>query len=215
MNRPSNEWENLWLAASDPSKIQMSGVNRPEMRPLIGRTIAEIAAERGTPPDETVLDLIIEDAGRSSAVYFMMSEENMEKQIKQPWLSFCSDSSSQAPEGVFLKSSVHPRAYGNFARLLGRYVRDRKVISLQEAVRKLTSLPAHTLRLNDRGRLTPGYWADVVIFDPDTIQDYATFAEPQRFSTGVRDVIVNGVPVLRAGEHTDARPGKVVTPFDR
>ncbi|MEM7801415.1 MAG: D-aminoacylase [Chloroflexota bacterium] len=212
MHQPSTEWENFWRMAGDPARIQISHTQKPELRHLIGQTIAEIAAERGTAPDETALDLLVEDGGLTSAVYFMMTEENIEKQVALPWLSFDSDASSQAPEGVFLESSTHPRAYGNFARLLGRYVRDKQIIPLEEAVRKLTSFPAQTLRIKDRGRLAPGYWADVAIFDPATIQDHATFAEPQQFSTGVRDVIVNGVPVLRDGEHTNAMPGRVVVP---
>ncbi len=154
--------------------------------------------------------MVIEDESRVDTVYFLMSEENVRKQIALPWLSFGSDAASLAPEGVFLKFNPHPRAYGNFARLLGKFVRDGQVIPLQEAIRKLTSLPAENLGLKDRGRLREGYFADVVIFDPESIQDHATFEQPHQYSTGVRHVFVNGVQVLRDGEHTGARPGRVV-----
>ena len=156
------------------------------------------------------MDLVIEDGSRVGVVYHLMSEENVRAEIKQPWVSFCSDSGSLAPEGVFLKTSTHPRAYGNFARLLGKYVRDEKVISLQEAIRRLTSLPAANLKLRQRGSLKPGYFADVVVFDPAKIQDHATFDRPQQYATGMKDVFVNGAQVLSNGEHTDAKPGRVV-----
>ena len=156
------------------------------------------------------MDLVIEDGSRVSTIYFLMSEENVRREIALPWVSFDSDAESEAPEGVFLKSNPHPRAYGNFARLLGKYVRDEKVISLAEAIRRLTSLPAENLKIKNRGRLEPGYFADIVIFDPKTIQDHATFEKPHQYATGVRDMFVNGVQVLKDGEHTGAKPGQVV-----
>ena len=156
------------------------------------------------------MDLVIEDGSRVSTVYFMMSEDNIERQIKLPWVSFGSDEGSIEPEGVFLKSNPHPRAYGNVARLLGKYVREKKIISLEEAIRRLTVLPAENLQLNERGTLRTGYFADVVVFDPGHVADHATFEKPHQFSTGVRDVFVNGVQVLKNGEHTGAKPGQVV-----
>lgn len=156
------------------------------------------------------MDLVMEDGSRVATVYFLMSEENVRKQIKLPWVSFNSDSASLAPEGPFLKSNPHPRAYGNFARLLGKYVRDEKLIPLEEAIRRLTSLPAANLKIDRRGLLKPGYLADVVVFDPGRIQDHATYQRPHQYATGVRDVFVNGQPVLRQGEHTGAKPGRVV-----
>ena len=165
---------------------------------------------RGKSPEDTAIDLVIEDDGATGAIYFLMSEENIRKGIAQPWVSFGSDAESPAPEGVFLKSNPHPRAYGNVARLLRKYVREEKVISLQEAVRRLTSLPAKNLKIDRRGLLQPGYFADVVVFDPDSVSDHATFEKPHQYSTGVSDVFVNGVQVLRDGEHTGAKPGRVV-----
>jgi N-acyl-D-amino-acid deacylase len=165
---------------------------------------------RGKSPEETAMDLVIQDGDRVGTVYFLMSEDNVRRQLQLRWVSFCSDEGSYAPEGVFLKSSAHPRAYGNFARLLGRYVRDEKILPMPDAVRRLSALPAENLKLRDRGKLIPGYYADIVIFDPKTIQDHATFEKPHQYSTGVRDVFVNGVQVLRNGEHTGAFPGRVV-----
>ena len=165
---------------------------------------------RGTSPEDTVIDLVIEDDGATGAIYFLMSEENIRKGIAQPWVSFGSDAESPAPEGVFLKSNPHPRAYGNVARLLRKYVREGKVIPLQEAIRRLTSLPAKHLKIDRRGLLQPGYFADVVVFDPDSVADHATFENPHQYATGVSDVFINGVQVLRDGEHTGAKPGRVV-----
>jgi N-acyl-D-amino-acid deacylase len=165
---------------------------------------------RGTSAEDTMIDLVLEDHTRVETVYFLMSEDNVRLGIKQPWMSFNSDAESSAPEGVFLKSSTHPRAYGNFARLLGRYVRDEKVITLPDAIRRLTRLPAENWKLKDRGCLDPGCYADLVVFDPAKIADHATFTSPRRYATGVRDVFVNGVQVLRKGEHTGAKPGRVV-----
>ena len=210
MNTPTKEWDNGWLAAGTPENIILVGFKREALKPLAGQTLAAVAAARGTAPDDTAIDLVIEDESNVAAAFFSMSEENVRKEIRVPWISFCSDAQSVATEGVFLKRSPHPRTYGTFARLLGRYVRDEKLIPLEEAIRRLTSLPAANLRVQGRGRLAPGYFADVVVFDPATIQDQATFGQPHRYATGVQHVLVNGVPVLRDGEHTDARPGRVV-----
>ena len=190
--------------------ILLVGFNTDSLKYLTGKTLAEAAELKKKSPEETVMDLVIEDNSRISVVYFSMSEENIRKGIALPWMSFCSDGSSSAPEGVFLKSGTHPRAYGNFARLLGKYVRDEKVISLEEAVRKLTSLPAENLKIGKRGALKPGYYADLAIFDPAAIRDNATFEEPRKYATGMVHVFVNGVQVLKDGEHTGALPGKVV-----
>jgi N-acyl-D-amino-acid deacylase len=209
MNTPTDQWENMYLSAT-PEGILLVGFHNPELRPLIGKTLAQVAAERGKQPWETAIDLVTEDRGRVDAVYFMIGEENIKKQIPLPWVSFGSDAGSMAPEGAFLESSTHPRAYGNVPRLLGKYVRDEKLIPLEEAIRKLTTLPAENLGIKDRGKLESGYYADLVVFDPATIQDHATFEESHQYSTGVKHVWVNGVSVLRDGEHTGALPGKVV-----
>ncbi len=210
MRTPSTEWENLYAAAGSPENIHLVEFKNEALKPLTGKTLFEVARQRGTSPEETAMDLVIEDGSRVGAVYFLMSEDNVRRQITRPWVSFGSDAGSLAPEGVFLKSSTHPRAYGTFARLLGKYVRKEKLIPLEEAIRRLTSLPATTLKLDRRGRLAPGYFADIVVFDPATIQDHATFDQPHRYATGVRHVFVNGVQVLREGEHTGATPGRVV-----
>jgi N-acyl-D-amino-acid deacylase len=186
------------------------GFNNDSLKYLTGKTLAEVARMRNKTWEETVIDLVIQDNSRVSVVYFSMSEENVKKQIAIPWMSFCSDGTSSAPEGVFLKSGTHPRAYGNFARLLGKYVREEKVISLEEAVRKLTSLPAANLRIARRGSIKQGYFADLAIFNADSIQDNATFENPRQYATGMKHVFVNGVQVLRNGEHTGCFPGKVV-----
>jgi len=210
MSAAADNWENLYYSAGSPSNILLVGFKNPKLKPLTGKTLAEVANLRGTGPEETAMDLVVEDGTRVSTVYHLMSEENVRKEIKQPWMSFGSDAGSMAPEGVFLQSSTHPRAYGNFARLLGKYVRDEKVISLQEAIRRLTSLPAANLKLKHRGLLKPGLFADVVVFDPAKIQDHATFDAPQQYSSGVLHLFVNGVQVLKDGEHTGAKPGRVV-----
>ena len=207
---PTDEWENFYLASGGPENMILAGFKNPELKHLTGKTLAEVAAMRETSPVVTMMDLVVEDGSRVGTIYFLMSENNIRKKIAQPWMTFGSDAESMAPEGKFLLSNPHPRAYGTFARLLGKYVRDEKVISLQEAVRRLTSLPASNLKIRDRGALKENYFADVVVFDPATIQDHATFEEPHQFSTGVRDVIVNGVPVLLDGEHTGATPGRFV-----
>ena len=165
---------------------------------------------RGTSPEETAMDLVIKDGSRVGVVYFLMSEENVRKLVKTPWISFDSDASSLAPAGLFLKSNPHPRAYGNFARLLGKYTRDEKIIPMEEAIRRLSSFPAETLHIKNRGFLKPGYFADVVVFDPKTISDHATFDKPHQYSTGVTHVWVNGTQVIASGEHTGAKPGRVV-----
>ena len=209
MRTPTDEWENYFVGAG-PENILLVGFKSAELRPLTGRTLADVAAERGTSPEETAMDLVIEDHSRVDAVYFVMTEDNVRKKVAIPWVSFGSDEASQAPEGVFLEKMAHPRAYGTFARLLGRYVRDESVLTLEEAVRKLTSLPAENIGIRDRGRLQSDYFADIVVFDPTTVQDYATFDEPHQYSTGVVHVWVNGVPVLEDGEHTGATPGRFV-----
>ena len=207
---PTNEWENLYLLSGSPDRILLASFRNDSLKPLTGKTLAEVAKMRGKDPIETIMDLLLEDRSRIGTIYFLMSEDNIKKQIRQPWVSFGSDAASIAAEGVFLKSSTHPRTYGNFARLLGKYVRDEKVISLTEAIRRLTSLPATNLGLKDRGSLKPGMFADVVIFDPETIADRATFEQPHQYSVGVRDVFVNGVHVLKNGEHTGAKPGRAL-----
>ena len=210
MRTPSESWENLGLLAGSPDRIILAAFGTNALKPLTGKSLGEVAGMRGNSPEDTAIDLVVEDDGAVGAIYFLMSEENIRKGIAQPWVSFGSDAESPAPEGVFLKSNPHPRAYGNFARLLGKYVREEKVISLQEAVRRLTSLPAENLKIDRRGLLQPGYFADVVVFDPDAVSDHATFEKPHQYSTGVSDVFVNGVQVLRDGEHTGAKPGRVV-----
>jgi len=210
MRTPTDQWENLYLAAGSPENVLLVEFKNEALKPLTGKTLAEVAKRRGRSPEDTAIDLVIEDGSSVGAVYFLMSEENIKKQIALPWVSFGSDAGSLAPEGVFLKSSTHPRAYGNFARLLGKYVRDEKVITLEEAIRRLTSLPASNLKLDRRGLLKPGHFADVVVFDPAKIQDHATFEKPHQYSTGMVHVFVNGVQVLKDGEHTGAKPGRVV-----
>ena len=209
MTHPTDDWENLLLAAGAEGTL-LVGFKNTDLRRFTGRTLAEVATERGTSAADTAIDLVIEDGSRVQVVYFLMSEQNIERQIALPWVSFVSDAQSMAAEGVFVKTSTHPRAYGNFARLLGRYVRDAQVIPLEEAVRKLTSLPAGNLKLVDRGCLEPGYFADIVVFDPATIGDTATYDEPHRYATGVVHVWVNGTQVLAGGEPTGAAAGRVV-----
>lgn len=207
---PTDKWENLYLAAGSPDKVLLVGFKNEKLKPLTGKTLGEVARMRGTDPENTILDLILEDQSRIGTVYFLMSEDNIKKQIKYPWVSFGSDAESQAPEGVFLKSSTHPRAYGNFARLLGKYVRDENVITLQEAVRRLSGLPATNLGLDRRGFLKAGYFADIVIFDPKTIADKATFEKPHQYAVGVRDVFVNGIQMLKNGEHSGKFSGRAL-----
>jgi N-acyl-D-amino-acid deacylase len=210
MRTPSDRWENLLMLAGGAENVLFSGFKNETLKPLTGKTLAEVARMRNVSPEDAAIDLVIEDGSRVSTIYFLMSEENLRKQIEQPWVSFGSDAEVSAPEGVFLKSSTHPRAYGNFARLLGKYVREERVISLPEAIRRLTALPAQNLGIADRGSLKPGAFADIAVFDPETIADHATFEKPMQYATGVVHVFVNGVQVLREGEHTGAKPGAVV-----
>jgi len=207
---PTKDWENLYLAAGSPDQILLVEFKSDKLKPLTGKTLGEAARLRGKDPVETIMDLVLEDQSRVGTVYFMMSEDNIKKQIRQPWVSFGSDASSMAPEGVFLKSSTHPRAYGNFVRLLGKYVRDEKVITLQEAVRRLSGLPATNLGLDHRGFLKQGMFADVVVFDPKIIADKATFEKPHQLAVGVNHVFVNGVQVLKDGEHTGKFSGRAL-----
>jgi N-acyl-D-amino-acid deacylase len=210
MNTPSDEWENMFLMAGSPDNILLIGFKTEALKPLTGKTLAEVAEMRGTPPAETIFDLILEDGSRVDTVYFTQSEDVVRKAVALPWVSFNSDEASMAPEGVFLKSSAHPRAYGSFARVLAKYVREEGVITMEDAVRKLAALPAHNLRIDRRGQLREGWYADVVVFDPQTIQDHATFVEPHQYATGMLHVFVNGEQVLKDGEHTGATPGRVV-----
>ena len=210
MGEASDDWENGYLGAGSPDNILLVGFKSEELKPLTGKTLAEVAEMRGTPPKETAMDLIVEDQSRIGTVYFSQSEEVLRRAIALPWVSFCSDAASLAPEGVFLKRNPHPRAYGSFARVLGKYSRDEKLLTLEEAIRKLAALPAANLKIDRRGLLREQFFADVVVFDPATIQDHATFAEPHQYATGMEHVFVNGVQVLADGEHTGATPGRVV-----
>jgi N-acyl-D-amino-acid deacylase len=209
MITPSDEWENLGLAAGAEGML-LVGFRNEALRGYIGRTLAEVAAERGTSVQTTAMDLVVEDGSRVQVVYFLMSEENVKKCVALPWVSFGSDARSMSAEGVFLEQSTHPRAYGNFARVLGKYVRDEQVLSMQQAIYKLTGLPARNLNIRDRGELKSGYYADVVLFDAEQIRDHATFDDPHRYATGMRYVLVNGELVLDEGQHTGALPGRVV-----
>jgi len=209
MVQPGKNWENLYNHAG-PGGVLLASIADPSLKPLMGKTVAEVAKQRGITPEQAVIDLVLADKGRTGAIYFLMNEDNVRRQAAIPWVSFGSDAEASAPEGVFLKSSTHPRAYGNFARFLGKYVRDEKVVPLAEGIRRLTSLPASNLGLRDRGQLKPGMAADVVLFDPVTIADHSTFEKPMQFATGVRDVFVNGVQVLKDGEPTRAKPGRFV-----
>jgi N-acyl-D-amino-acid deacylase len=207
---PTDKWENLYLAAGSPERVLLVEFKSDKLKPYTGKTLAEVAKLRNEDPVETIMNLVLEDRSRVGTVYFMMSEENIKKQIKLPWVSFGSDAGSMAPEGVFLKSSTHPRAYGNFSRLLGKYVREEKVISLEEAIHRLAGLPAANLGLDQRGLLKEGYFADVVVFDPKTIADRATFEKPHQYAVGMRHVFVNGQQVLKDGEHTGTKPGRAL-----
>ncbi|MCL7957202.1 MAG: D-aminoacylase [marine benthic group bacterium] len=210
MRTPTDEWENFFVASGSPDKILLVGFSADSLKPLTGRTLAEVAEMRGTSPAETAMDLVIQNGADVGTVYFLMSEENVRKKVAIPWVAFDSDEAALAPEGVFLESNPHPRAYGSFARLLGRYVRDEGVIPLEEAIRRLTSFPAETFGIERRGVLTPGAYADIVVFDPETIEDRATFAEPHQYAVGVRHVFVNGVHTLEDGAHTGATAGRFV-----
>jgi N-acyl-D-amino-acid deacylase len=210
MRTPTDRWENFFTAVEGPDKILLNTFKNDALKPLTGKTLAEVARMRGKSPEETAMDLVVEDGSRVGTVYFLMSEENVARQMAIPWVSFGSDAEAPATEGVFLKSNPHPRAYGNFTRVLGRYARDEKILSLEQAVRRLSSLPAENLKLDRRGALKPGFFADIAIFDAANIKDHATFEKPHQYSTGMVHVFVNGTQVLKNGEHTGARPGRVV-----
>lgn len=210
MRAPSDQWENLLLGAGSPDRVLLVSFKSDALKPLTGKTLADVAKMRGESPEETAMDLVIEDGSRVGTIYFLMSEDNVRREVALPWVSFGADEESQAPEGVFLKSNPHPRAYGNFARLLATYVREEKIIPLAEAIRRLTSLPAQNLSLERRGLLREGYFADVVVFDSAKIEAPATYEKPHQYAKGMVDVWVNGVQVLKDGEHTGAKAGRVV-----
>jgi N-acyl-D-amino-acid deacylase len=210
MKTPTDKWESLSLAAGSPDRILLVAFKEDSLKPLTGKTLAEVAKMRGKSPEETAMDLVIQDGSRVGTVYFLMSEDNIRKEVVLPWVSFGSDAESEAPEGVFLKSNPHPRAYGNFARVLAKYTRDEKLMPMAEAIRKLSGLPAANLGLKHRGNLKPGYFADIAVFDPGEIQDHATFDKPHQYATGMVHVFVNGTQVLKDGDHTGALPGRVV-----
>lgn len=210
MIAPSREWDNMYLGAGTPDNILLVAFKSDELKPLTGKTLAAVADMRGTDPRYTAMDLIVEDGSRVGTVYFTQSEDVVRKAVALPWVSFNTDAASLAPEGLFLKRATHPRAYGSFTRVLSKYVRDEQVLTMEEAIRKLAALPSRNLKIDRRGELQEGYFADVVVFDPDTIQDHATFIEPHQYSTGMLHVFVNGDHVIRDGEHTGATPGRVV-----
>jgi N-acyl-D-amino-acid deacylase len=210
MRTPTDKWENLLLLSGGPENVLLVAFKNPKLKPLTGKTLAEVAKMRGKSPEETAIELVTEDESRVGTIYFLMSEDNVKREVGLPWMSFGSDAEAPAPEGVFLKSSTHPRAYGNVAHLLGHYVRDEKAATLQDAIHRLSWLPATNLGIRGRGALKAGYYADVVVFDPATIQEHATYAKPHQLATGVRDVFVNGVQVMKNGQHTGAKPGRVV-----
>lgn len=210
MNTNATEWENLYYGAGTPANVLLLGFKEDSLKKYTGKTLAEVARLRGKSPEETAMDLIVQDSTRVEVAYFLMNEENVKKQIAVPWVSFGSDEGSYTAAGVFLKSNAHPRAYGNFIRVIGKYCRDEKVINLPDAIRKLSKLPATNLKIKKRGELKVGNYADIVIFDPATVQDHATFDKPHQYATGVIHVFVNGVQVLKDGEHTGAKPGKFV-----
>ncbi|MGB6648191.1 MAG: D-aminoacylase [Bacteroidota bacterium] len=210
ISRSSDEWENFYLATRSPNNIIPVGFKTDSLKKYTGKTLAQIGRLRGTSPIETAMDLVVQDNSRVETIFFLMSENNVEKKVVLPWMSFGSDAESLTPEGVFLESNVHPRAYGNFARLISRYTMEAGLVDLEEIIRRLTSFPAENLSLERRGALLPGHFADIVVFDPYAVKDYATFQKPHRYSVGVKHVFVNGVQVLREGEHTGATPGRVV-----
>jgi N-acyl-D-amino-acid deacylase len=210
MRTPTGKWENLMVLSGGAENVLLVAFKNPKLKPLTGKTLAEVAKMRGKSPEETAIELVTEDGSRVGTIYFLMSEDNVKREVALPWMSFGSDEGAPAPEGVFLKSRSHPRAYGNVARLLGHYVRDEKATTLQDAIHRLSWLPATNLGIRGRGALRDGYYADVVVFDPATIQDHATYEKPDQLATGVRDVFVNGVQVMKDGNHTGAKPGRVV-----
>jgi N-acyl-D-amino-acid deacylase len=210
MARPGTDWENLYEAAGTPDGIVLVSFKNDGLKPLTGRTLAQVAAERGADPRDVAMDLVLEDESRVGMVIFMASAENLRREVGLQWMSFGSDAGSLAPEGVFLRSQPHPRSYGTFARVLGRFVREERAAPLEDVIRRMTGFPAANLKLDRRGLLRPGYFADVTVFDPARIADHATYTQPHAYATGVEHVLVNGEAVLRAGEHTGARPGRVV-----
>jgi N-acyl-D-aspartate/D-glutamate deacylase len=210
MNTDATDWENLYYGAGSPDKVLLLGFKQDSLKKYTGKTLAEVAKMRGTSAEETAMDLIVQDSTRITTAFFLMNEENVRKQVALPWMSFGSDEGSYIPEGNFLKSNPHPRAYGNFARVIGHYTRDEHLMPLEEAIRKLSKLPATNLKLKKRGELKIGNYADIVVFDPAKVNDLATFEKPQQFATGMIDVFVNGVQVLKNGEHTGATPGRFV-----
>lgn len=207
---PTDKWENLYLGAGSPERVLLVDFRSEGLRKYLGKTLAEVARDRGEDPVDTIMNLVLEDRSRVGTIYFMISEENIRRQLRYRWVSFGSDAGSMATEGVFLKSSAHPRAYGNFARLLGKYVREEKILTLTEAIRRLTSLPAGNLGLDRRGLLRPGYYADIVIFDPATVADKATFDRPHRYAVGMKHVVVNGRLVIQDGSHTGEKSGRAL-----
>jgi N-acyl-D-amino-acid deacylase len=208
--RTKTDWPNFYRNAGSADRLVLISFKQERLKPLQGKTLAEIAKLRGKDPVETLLDLLLEDESSIGTAYFITAEDNIRKIVPLPWVSFGCDEAAQAPEGVFLKSMPHPRAYGNFARVLGKYVREEKLLPLEQAIRKLTSLPATNLGLDRRGQLKEGFFADVVIFDPKTIIDHATYEKPHQYATGVKHVFVNGAQVLKDGEHTGAKQGKAL-----
>lgn len=210
MNTDASDWENLYYGAGSPDKILLLSFKQDSLKKYTGKTLAEVAKTRGTSPEETAMDLIVQDSTRVSVAFFLMNEDNVKKQLALPWVSFGSDEGSYTPEGVFLKSNVHPRAYGNFARVIGHYARDEKILPLEQAIYKLSKLPATNLKLQKRGELKVGNYADVVVFDPGTVTDHATYDNPHQYATGVEDVFVNGTQVLKKGNHTNAKPGRFI-----
>ncbi|HNO77351.1 MAG TPA: D-aminoacylase [Phycisphaerae bacterium] len=210
MNTPTTEWDNGYLSAGSPDNILLVGFRNDDLKKYTGKTLAEVAKLRGTSPEDTAMDLVIEDHSDVGAIFFTMSEDNVRTKIQQPYISICSDAGSYATEGIFLKRNPHPRAYGSFARFIGKYARDEGLVRVEDAVRRMSSLPAENLSLKSRGRLADGYFADVVVFDPKTFGDQATFSEPHQYATGMKHVFVNGGHVVKEGKHTGATPGKFV-----
>ena len=210
MNSKTDAWENFYYAVGSPDKILVVGFRQDSLKKYTGKSLAEVARLRNKSPEETAMDLIVQDSSRVECIYFLMDENNVKKQVAIPWVSFGSDEGSYEPSGVFLNSNPHPRAYGNFARLLGKYVREEKIITLQEAIRKLSKLPATNLKIKKRGELKVGNYADIIIFDAEKIQDHATFEKPHQYATGMIHVFVNGIQVLKDGEHTGMKPGRFV-----
>ena len=210
MNTDAKDWENLYYGAGSPDKVLLLAFKQDSLKKYTGKTLAEVAKMRGTSPEETAMDLIVQDSTRIGVAFFLMNEDNVKKQLVLPWVSFGSDEGSYTTEGVFLKSNPHPRAYGNFVRVLGHYSRDEKLLPLAQAVYKLSKLPATNLKLQKRGELKVGYYADVVVFEPNTVADHATFDKPHQYATGVADVFVNGIQVLKDGNHTNAKGGRFI-----